>query len=115
MTDPLGKKFLDRVHRFSSNEMMSAEDSDLIQIDENGDGQEDYRFNRPDFNFIQFRSNLVARWEYTPGSEVYFVWSQGTTSSGDPNDRLFSSLTDNIFSEKVNNTFLIKLTYRLVL
>jgi hypothetical protein len=39
----------------------------------------DYRFDKPDFNFVQFRSNLVARWEYKAGSELYLVWSQGNT------------------------------------
>ena len=27
-----------------------------------------YSFGNPDFNFRQFRSNLVVRWEYLPGS-----------------------------------------------
>lgn len=43
VTDPLGKKFLDRVHRFSPSEIMLTEDLDLNQIDENNDGQEDDR------------------------------------------------------------------------
>ena len=33
----------------------------------------------PDFNFRQFRSNLVLRWEYVPGSALFVVWSQGRT------------------------------------
>jgi hypothetical protein len=31
-------------------------------------------FANPDFNFHEFRSNFVARWEYLPGSTLYFVW-----------------------------------------
>ncbi|HEX9564405.1 MAG TPA: DUF5916 domain-containing protein, partial [Gemmatimonadaceae bacterium] len=30
-----------------------------------------------DFNFKQFRSNLVMRWEYRPGSTLFLVWGQG--------------------------------------
>ena len=30
-----------------------------------------------DFNFKQFRSNTVLRWEYRPGSVLFFVWQQG--------------------------------------
>ena len=31
--------------------------------------------NNPDFNFQEFRSNFVARWEYKTGSTMYFVWT----------------------------------------
>ena len=31
-------------------------------------------FPNPDFSFNEFRSNLVARWEYSPGSTIYLVW-----------------------------------------
>ena len=29
-----------------------------------------------DFNVKQFLSNLVVRWEYSPGSTLFLVWSQ---------------------------------------
>ena len=29
------------------------------------------------FNFKQFNSNAVVRWEYRPGSTLFFVWQQG--------------------------------------
>jgi hypothetical protein len=32
--------------------------------------------------YREFRSNLVARWEYTPGSSLFLVWSQGRTGLG---------------------------------
>jgi hypothetical protein len=36
-----------------------------------------YTVGNPDFNFKQFRSNAVLRWEYRPGSTLFVVWSQG--------------------------------------
>src|SRR5439155_24423077 len=30
----------------------------------------------PDFNFKSLRGNAVLRWEYLPGSTLYFVWTQ---------------------------------------
>ena len=33
------------------------------------------------FNFQQFRSNVVFRWEYRPGSTLFLVWSQGREGS----------------------------------
>src|SRR5205814_42280 len=40
-------------------------------------------FSRPDFNFRQFHSNAVLRWEYRPGSALFLVWAQGRNSSDD--------------------------------
>ena len=51
----------------------------LIQtgiVDEDRDGSEDYRFDRPDFDVREFNSNLVLRWEYSAGSTLFLVWSQ---------------------------------------
>src|SRR3989449_503286 len=33
------------------------------------------------FNYKQFRSNVVFRWEYRPGSTLFVVWSQGRQGS----------------------------------
>ncbi|MGB0950303.1 MAG: hypothetical protein ACPGU0_09400, partial [Marinirhabdus sp.] len=65
--------------------------------------------------FVQFRSNLVMRWEYIPGSEIFLVWSQGINGTGDP-ENSFNTIIDNqIFRQKPQNTFLLKATYRFVL
>jgi hypothetical protein len=52
------------------------------------------------------------RWEYIPGSELFLVWSQGATGFANPMDRLGYSLRDQILNQKLENTFLIKATYR---
>ncbi|MDX1476387.1 MAG: DUF5916 domain-containing protein [Saprospiraceae bacterium] len=108
--DPLAKDFDQRV-AFFAEDQVSYED-ETYSIDTNRDGQIDYTFGDPDFNFVQFRSNLVARWEYIPGSEIFVVWTQGNTFFGRPEDGLIGSLTDNIFSDALRNTFLVKFTYR---
>ena len=88
----------------------------VYHIDENLDGNTDFSFNDPDFSFIQFRSNLVVRWEYIPGSEISLVCLQDASRSGDLRDRLLSGLGDTVFgSGKPQNIFLIKATYRFVL
>jgi hypothetical protein len=33
-------------------------------------------FDNPDFNVLSFRSNLVVRWEWRPGSTLFLVWQQ---------------------------------------
>jgi len=84
-------------------------------IDENQDGNPDYAFGNPDFAFVQFRSNLVVRWEYIPGSEIFLVWSQGITNTGDPMNSFGDIIDNQLLSQRPENTFLIKATYRFVL
>ena len=40
------------------------------------DGTDTLRIPNPDFNVLSFRSNVVLRWEWRPGSTMYLVWSQ---------------------------------------
>lgn len=112
VTDPLNHSYDARFHRYAANEIR-AEDNGFL-VDENGDGSIDYGFEQPDFNFIQFRSNLVLRWEYIPGSEFFLVWSQGNVPNafGDLSTPLVNSLFGNVFSEQAHNVFLVKCTYR---
>src|SRR5690606_34097656 len=51
-------------------------DDEEYAVDENRDGITDYKFGKPDFNVGQFRSNMVVRWEYIPGSTLFLVWTQ---------------------------------------
>ena len=38
-----------------------------------GDGGADFAFDDPDFNFKSLRLNAIFRWEWRPGSAMYFV------------------------------------------
>ena len=40
------------------------------------DGTDSLQIGNPDFNVLSFRSNVVLRWEWRPGSTMYLVWSQ---------------------------------------
>jgi hypothetical protein len=69
-----------------------------------------------DFNFKQFRSNTVVRWEYLPGSTLFLVWQQGRQQS-DRDPGRFTGMRDytNLFGAHPSNTFLIKASYWLSL
>jgi len=112
VSSPMAKKYDDRFYVYNPDQITS--NNGTYFIDENRDGTPDYSFAKPDFNFVQFRSNLVLRWEYKPGSELYLVWSQSNTPdvSDDLETPIFKSLFDNIFAEQARNIFLIKVTYR---
>ncbi len=115
VNDPIAEKLDRRVTLFDENQLSRTNNTGSYFVDENLDGNTDYEIADPDFSFVQFRSNLVVRWEYIPGSEIFLVWSQGVTGFGDPMDSLGSNLDAQILNQKMDNTFLIKATYRFVL
>lgn len=64
------------------------------------------------FEFAQFRSNTVLRWEYRPGSTLFAVWQQGR-GGFDPVATRFNFGRDyrDLFDRHASNTFLIKASY----
>jgi hypothetical protein len=70
-----------------------------------------YSVGNPDFTFNQFRSNLVFRWEYKPGSQLFFVWGNERTGwKNDANTKVGNAITQ-LKDVASNNIFLIKLSY----
>ncbi|MEO5567586.1 MAG: DUF5916 domain-containing protein [Gemmatimonadaceae bacterium] len=64
------------------------------------------------FDFKQYRSNTVLRWEYRPGSTVYVVWAQErTASAGGPAARTAPKGLGELLKAHPNNVFLIKGSY----
>jgi Domain of unknown function (DUF5916)/Carbohydrate family 9 binding domain-like len=64
------------------------------------------------FNFQQFRSNVVFRWEYRPGSTLFLVWSQGRENSLDAEGtKSFGGDFGDLFHQRANDTFLVKVSY----
>jgi len=64
------------------------------------------------FNFKQFRSNVVLRWEYRPGSTLFLVWGQGREDvEGLAGTRPFMRDFGRLFDAHPNNSFLIKVSY----
>jgi len=64
------------------------------------------------FNVRQFRSNTVVRWEYLPGSTLFLVWSQGRQGSSlFEGAEQFSGDLHELFRQRANDIFLVKLSY----
>ncbi len=111
ITDPKADEFSDRYRIFEPSEITYNSENNLYSIDENLDGNYDYSFGNPDFNFRQFRSNLVVRWEYLPGSVLYLVWSQGRTSNASTGVFSYGNDMKDLFGIVPQNIFLVKLSY----
>ena len=110
ITQPNAGRFYDRFHDFTPEEISYDPESNNYIINSEGVGNP-VTVSNPDFNFRQFRSNLVVRWEYLPGSTIYLVWSQGRTSSD--SDGMFSYGNDmkDLFKITPHNVFLVKFSY----
>jgi hypothetical protein len=64
------------------------------------------------FNVKEFRSNVVFRWEYRPGSTLFLVWSQGREGLADlEGTKSFGGDLGDLFRERANHTFLVKMSY----
>jgi len=111
ITETHADTYKNRFHTFVGNEISYNSTDEEYNIDENADGINDYAIENPDFNFRQFKSNLVVRWEYLPGSTVYFVWSQGRTSSDSNGIFAYGNDMKDLFDVHPHNVFLIKLSY----
>ncbi len=65
----------------------------------------------PDFNFRSLRGNAVVRWEYRPGSTLFFVWQQQRSGETPLDDFRFGRDYGALFRQKPENVFTIKATY----
>jgi len=65
----------------------------------------------PDFNWREFKSNLVLRWEYRPGSFIYGVWSQYRSDAAEIGGFAAGRQYERLFSAHPDNTLLLKVSY----
>ena len=111
ITEPRAAAYLDRYHEFEGAEIVLDEGSGVYSIDEDLDGANDYSIGNPNFNFLQFRSNLVLRWEYKPGSSLFLVWSQGRTGIQPFGEFALTDNMHDLFEVHPHDIFLIKFSY----
>jgi hypothetical protein len=85
--------------------------SNRFDFDENKDSKTDFSISNPDFNFHQFRSNLVLRWEYKAGSAFYLVWAQDRTGYEQAGPFAFNDGFSRMFDIFPRNIFMFKFNY----
>ncbi len=65
-----------------------------------------------DYNFSALNSTMLIRWEYSPGSTLYLVWTRARPQfDSGVNDLDFSRDFDRLFSGGDQNVFLLKASY----
>ncbi len=82
-----------------------------IDPDGPGGAASAFTFGNPDFNLRSLRGTSVLRWEYRPGSTLYFVWTQQREGFDQFGDFNFSRDRSALFRDRPTNVFQIKATY----
>jgi hypothetical protein len=73
-----------------------------------GSGGTPFTLSDPSFNYKSLRGNAVLRWEYRPGSVLYFVWTQQRTDYEDTGELRFGPATRRLFDAQADDVFLVK-------
>ena len=111
--DPRGDRFADRFASYADEQLRRVEGDGFryYEVDEDLDGTADFAFRDPDFNVKSFRSNMVLRWQYRPGSSFFLVWSRDQGSfSNDGSFELGRDFGD-VFAIPSTNVFMIKVEH----
>jgi len=83
------------------------------RVDPDGEGPaEAFSFGNPDFNVKSLRGTIVWRWEYLPGSLLYFVWTQNRADYAHPGDFQLRRDLGDLLTAPGDNIFLLKVSYR---
>jgi len=80
--------------------------------DPDGSGlAESIELGNPDFNYKSLRGNAIFRWEYSPGSTLYFVWTQRRSDFEEIGEFRFRRSMSRLWNVQGDNIFMVKMTY----
>jgi hypothetical protein len=97
---------------YGEGETTFTEGKGHYQVDPDGEGPaEEFTLWNPDFNVRSLRGNAVLRWEYRPGSTVYFVWQQRRFDYSPNSDFQLTDDYDALFRTPPENVFAVKVSY----
>ncbi|MEO7454767.1 MAG: DUF5916 domain-containing protein, partial [Gemmatimonadaceae bacterium] len=78
---------------------------------DNGGPAAAFDVGNPNFNVHSLRGTAVLRWEYRPGSTMYFVWTQQRSGSDAFGDFDFNRDKSALFRDRPVNVFQVKASY----
>jgi hypothetical protein len=92
--------------------LTDASGETVYRIDPDGNGPAaSFDVSNPDFNVRSLRGTAVMRWEYRPGSTIFFVWTQQREGFDSFGDFDFSRDRSALFKDRPTNVFQVKATY----
>jgi hypothetical protein len=102
-----------RTYSFNTYQLSEADMSkEEFFVDPDGSGpSQGFTISNPDFNYKSLRGNAVLRWEYLPGSVLYFVWTQTRSDEENIGEFKFKKSFNRLLDARPDNIFLIKFSY----
>lgn len=101
-----------RIYGADMGTIQYREGDDSYLVDPDGAGPAaPFSFRDPDFTSGALRGTAVLRWEYRPGSTLFFVWTQQRSSYDPASGFGYDRATHAIFDQRPVNIFQVKLTY----
>jgi len=94
------------------NSTVNELDNGRYEIDPTGGDTTDvFTFRNPDFNDKALVGTLVLRWEFSPGSVLFFVWTHNGANFANPGDYSLGRDLGNLLKANADDIFAIKLSY----
>ena len=76
-----------------------------------GEASDEFFVEYPDFNYKALVGTAVLRWEYSPGSTLYFVWTRNGSNDAHPGNLQLGRDLSDLLNATPDNFFTIKATY----
>ncbi len=88
-------------------------DPDRIVVDPDGSGgpATAQEIDDPNFSLGSLRGNAVLRWEFSPGSTLFLVWTQNRSDSETIGSFRAARALGRLFDADADNIFLVKVSY----
>lgn len=97
---------------YGTNGSTISKDGESYTVDPDGSGPAStFTFDNPQYNYTSIRGNAVLRWEYMPGSVLYFVWTQSRSNNRELGDFNFGPSADKLWHMMPDNIFMVKMSY----
>ncbi|MBE0651817.1 MAG: carbohydrate binding family 9 domain-containing protein [Bacteroidales bacterium] len=111
--NPNQKNFESQFYKYTGNQIQYDSENNQYLINDPAYPGSTMTVDNPDFSVVEFRSNMVLRWEFVPGSTLYLVWSQNNSDSNTIGNFNFKNNWTTLVNTKPTNIFLVKFSYRI--
>jgi hypothetical protein len=83
-----------------------------VRIDPDGTGPSaPFTIREPDFNVKSLRLNAILRWEFRPGSTMYFVWTEQRFDNSRPGDLSFGRDLGDALTAPPDDVVMVKVSW----
>jgi hypothetical protein len=113
VSHPNQKNFNSQFYKYTGSQIQYDSENNQYNINDPAYPGTTLTIDNPDFSVVEFRSNMVLRWEFVPGSALYFVWSQSNSDSNSIGGFNFKNNWTTLVNTKPTNIFLVKFSYRI--